>query len=330
MKRITAILIFALTLFASCAPLAPKEAELPSAAPAATAEPTEPATESPTAEPTETAAESPTAEPTEPATESPTAEPTPAPTATPKPTAAPTAKPTAAPTAKPTVTPKPTAKPTATPKPTAKPTATPKPTAKPTQKPSAEPDQSIFDDAVFIGNSVLHGLWQFGVITHGDFITRVGLNVNTIYTYTDDDGVILIDKLNGHHYGKVIINLGLNEVGWPSQDTFMKRYAKLIDDVRERAPGARIYIIAMTPVTKKYSQSTGQENGINMENIRRTNERIRRMCAEKNAVFIDNPPELFDRDGYLPAEASADGVHFNIRYDRIWADHITLGVMNAG
>ena len=276
MKRITAILIFALTLFASCAPLAPKEAELPSAAPAATAEPTEPATESPTAEPTETATESPTAEPT------------------------------------------------------SAPTATPKPTAKPTQKPSAEPDQSIFDDAVFIGNSVLHGLWQFGVITHGDFITRVGLNVNTIYTYTDDDGVILIDKLNGHHYGKVIINLGLNEVGWPSQDTFMKRYAKLIDDVRERAPGARIYIIAMTPVTKKYSQSTGQENGINMENIRRTNERIRLMCAEKNAVFIDNPPELFDRDGYLPAEASADGVHFNIRYDRIWADHITLGVMNAG
>ena len=306
MKRITAILIFALTLFASCAPLAPKEAELPSAAPAATAEPTEPATESPTAEPTETATESPTAEPTEPATESPTAEPTSAPTATPKPTAKPTAAP------------------------TAKPTATPKPTAKPTQKPSAEPDQSIFDDAVFIGNSVLHGLWQFGVITHGDFITRVGLNVNTIYTYTDDDGVILIDKLNGHHYGKVIINLGLNEVGWPSQDTFMKRYAKLIDDVRERAPGARIYIIAMTPVTKKYSQSTGQENGINMENIRRTNERIRLMCAEKNAVFIDNPPELFDRDGYLPAEASADGVHFNIRYDRIWADHITLGVMNAG
>ena len=302
MKRITAILIFALTLFASCAPLAPKEAELPSAAPAATAEPTETATESPTAEPTEIATESPTAEPTETATESPTAEPTSAPTATPKPTAAPTAKP----------------------------TATPKPTAKPTQKPSAEPDQSIFDDAVFIGNSVLHGLWQFGVITHGDFITRVGLNVNTIYTYTDDDGVILIDKLNGHHYGKVIINLGLNEVGWPSQDTFMKRYAKLIDDVRERAPGARIYIIAMTPVTKKYSQSTGQENGINMENIRRTNERIRLMCAEKNAVFIDNPPELFDRDGYLPAEASADGVHFNIRYDRIWADHITLGVMNAG
>jgi lysophospholipase L1-like esterase len=324
MKRITAILIFALTLFASCAPLAPKEAELPSAAPAATAEPTEPATESPTAEPTETATESPTAEPTETVTESPTAEPTPAPTATPKPTAAPTAKPTAEPTPAPTATPKPTAAPTA------EPTATPKPTAKPTQKPSAEPDQSIFDDAVFIGNSVLHGLWQFGVITHGDFITRVGLNVNTIYTYTDDDGVILIDKLNGHHYGKVIINLGLNEVGWPSQDTFMKRYAKLIDDVRERAPGARIYIIAMTPVTKKYSQSTGQENGINMENIRRTNERIRLMCAEKNAVFIDNPPELFDRDGYLPAEASADGVHFNIRYDRIWADHITLGVMNAG
>lgn len=232
-----------------------------------------------------------------------------------------TAEPTGAPAEAPTAEPAPAV--------TAAPAATPKPTAKPTAAPTGKPDQSIFDDAVLIGNSVLHGLYQFGVITHGDFITRVGLNVNTIYTYTDDDGVILIDKLRGKHYGKAVLNFGLNEVGWPNQTAFINHYKKLIDDIRERVPGVKIYVVAMTPVTKKYSQSTGQENGINIENIRRTNELIRLMCGEKGAVFIDNPKALLDSEGYLPSEASADGVHMNLQYDRIWADHITVSVAAA-
>ena len=315
MKRITALIILLVSLFVSCAPQGEREAAYPTSAPAGsvTQEPAEPVTAEP--------AENLTAEPTGAPTEAPTAEPAPAvtaaPAATPNPTAAPTA------------TPKPTAKPTATPKPTAKPTAAPKPTAKPTAAPTGKPDQSIFDDAVLIGNSVLHGLYQFGVITHGDFITRVGLNVKTIYTYTDDDGVILIDKLRGKHYGKAVLNFGLNEVGWPNQTAFINRYKKLIDDIRERVPGVKIYVVAMTPVTKKYSQSTGQDNGINIENIRKTNELIRLMCGEKGAVFIDNPKALLDSEGYLPSEASADGVHMNLQYDRIWADHITVSVAAA-
>lgn len=261
--------------------------------------------------------EIPTLVPTEAATKEPAPSPTEAPTnePTPSPTEAATNEPTPSPTEAPT------AEPTSTPHPTAAPT--PRPTSAPTPKPTADPDHSAGDKTVFIGNSVLQSLYEYGLITNGFFLTKVGLNVNTIYKYTDDNGTVLIDVLRGKTFDKVVINFGMNEVGWPSQETFIQRYKKVIDDIRERLPeGVRIYVLAITPVTKKYSDGKGQENGITIEHIRSTNQRIKDMCAEKGAVFVDNPSELIDGEGYLPADASADGVHPNIRYLRIWAEHI--------
>jgi hypothetical protein len=299
-------------------------------------------TDAPSAAPTAVLTDAPTAVPTAAPTETPAAVPTAAPTETPTeapsetPTAAPTEAPTEVPTAAPTKTPKPTAKPTNTPKPTAKPTDTPKPTAKPTNTPkptsapSVQPDQSIFDDAVFIGNSIFEGLYMFGVITHGTFLTKVGVNVISIYSDcpTGSDKTFF-EMLEGKSYKKVILNLGMNEAGWPSQATFISKYGQLIEDIREMLPNAKFYIVALTPVTKTYSEGKGQENGINMTNINSLNDRIKSMCREHGAKYVPNPDALFDSEGYLPADASSDGVHMNLKYDRIWADHITLKVMGV-
>jgi lysophospholipase L1-like esterase len=152
----------------------------------------------------------------------------------------------------------------------------------------------------------------------------VGLNVNSFYTAPPSSGGTkpIYDELAGANYKKVIINLGLNEVGWPSQETFINRYTNIVNDIKTRLPGAKVYVVAMTPVTKKYSNSTGADNGINIKNINRTNGMIESMCASTGAIYVPNPSELFDAEGYLPAEASSDGVHMNLQYDRIWAAHI--------
>ncbi len=177
---------------------------------------------------------------------------------------------------------------------------------------------------MFIGNSIFEGLYRFGIITHGVFLTKVGLNVNSFYTDPPSSGGTkpIYDELAGANYKKVIINLGLNEVGWPSQETFINRYTNIVNDIKTRLPGAKVYVVAMTPVTKKYSNSTGADNGINIKNINRTNGMIESMCASTGAIYVPNPSELFDAEGYLPAEASSDGVHMNLQYDRIWAAHI--------
>jgi hypothetical protein len=38
---------------------------------------------------------------------------------------------------------------------------------------------------------------------------------------------------------------------------------------------------------------------------------------------------MFDEFGRLPDDASSDGQHPNLKYDRIWAEHICIKVMGV-
>ena len=201
-------------------------------------------------------------------------------------------------------------------------------TPAPTQGADVTPDQSVFDDAVFIGNSIFEGLYRFGIITHGRFYTKVGLNVNSVMTdHAEGSSVPVIDELNGGEVGKVIILLGTNELGWPSYPTFIQKYSDLLDAVWQRQPKAKIYVTALPPVTKNTSDTSTV--GITNSNIVRMNGMLEELAGRKGAIFIDVPASLYDGSGALPDEASSDGIHLNLKYDRLWADHITLKVMGA-
>lgn len=238
------------------------------------------------------------------------------------------------PTDVPEVTPAPTAAPTEVP---TEPPATEQPTEQateqaqtpaPTQASGTEPDQSVFDDAVFIGNSIFEGLYRFGIITHGRFYTKVGLNVNSVMTdHAEGSSVPVIDELNKGEVGKVIILLGTNELGWPSFPTFIQKYSDLLDAVWQRQPKAKIYVTALPPVTKQTSDTSTV--GITNSNIVRMNSMLEELAGRKGAIFIDVPSSLYDESGALPADASSDGIHLNLKYDRLWADHITLRVMGV-
>ena len=225
--------------------------------------------------------------------------------------------------------PVPTAVPDFTPAPSIRPTVGPTEQATPAPTVPAEADQSVFDDAAFIGNSVFEGFYRFGVITHGRFFTKVGLNVNSVYTdHTETGTVPIIDELGQGSYNKVIIQLGQNELAWPNVTAFIQKYSDLIDDIMLRQPGAKVFIVALPPVTQEYNDA--DQSGVNNENISRMNGLLKELAIRRGVVFIDVPEELYDENGALPSDASSDGLHLNLKYDRIWADHICLAVMQAG
>ena len=266
----------------------------------------------------------------EPAATSPVVDvPTDVPDFTPEPTEEPTEVPTEAPTPEPTpeATPEPTGEGTEpagqeTPKPTNKPTD--KPTTAPTNKPG-KPDQSVFDDAVFIGNCEFEGLYQFGVITHGKFYAKVGLNINSVYTdHVNGSTIPIIQELDHGTYGKAILLFGQNELGWPSLTAFIRKYSDFIDDVREKQPGIKVYITGLTPIGKKAEDPS---KGITLANVNKVNDLLEDLAERRGAVFIEAPAEMYAPNGYLVDGASSDGIHLNLAYDRIWADHMTLKVM---
>lgn len=191
-----------------------------------------------------------------------------------------------------------------------------------------KPDYSVFDNCAFVGNSVLHGLYQFGIITYGSFFTKVSLNVQSVYTQTTDTGSTpIIDELKNGNYKAVILLFGENELGWPSVDSFISKYSQLVDDVRERQPDAEIFIMGIPPVSKKAAESEkNKSRGVTNENIVIFNAGLARLAGERGCNFIPVPAALTAADGALPKEASSDGIHLNMKFSRLWADHICLSV----
>lgn len=213
------------------------------------------------------------------------------------------------------------------------PSSTPAPSETPaitTAAPSpGDLDYSVFDNCAFVGNSVFEGLYRYGVITRGKFFTKVGLNILSVYTDTTATGTVpIIDELDTGSYESVILMFGQNELGWPSVDSFIQHYSDFIDDVRAKQPNARIFLTGLPPFSKEKS-AEGGSTGLTNERVHLYNGRIEELAQSKNCYYISVPDAMMDADGALPSEATSDGIHLNLTYSKIWADHICLTVMVA-
>lgn len=184
-------------------------------------------------------------------------------------------------------------------------------------------DDSYFDDAVFIGNSRTEGLKKFSGLSNSTFITEVGLTVSSIFTdYCDISGGYrsrAFDALAGMSFSKVYIMLGMNELGWVYESVFKDDYGKIIDKIREINPDAVIYIQSIIPVSKWKDSSNDVFTNANVE---RLNAQLRDLADEKEVHYLDVAGALMDSEGYLPYEATGDGVHLEPPYCVKWTDYL--------
>lgn len=187
---------------------------------------------------------------------------------------------------------------------------------------SAQADDAWFADAAFIGNSLCDGLMLFGTIGEAKFYCAQSINVQNIYTEKcinagGGEYISITDALEKEQYNKIFIMLGINEV-FRDPDWFYGHYAALIDHLRETEPDAEIYLHSILPVTETKSNS----GYYNKANVLSFNEQIVKLCEEKNVFYIDVYSHFADAEGYLPAEASSDGVHLTRPYYRVWSDYL--------
>lgn len=184
-------------------------------------------------------------------------------------------------------------------------------------------DDSYFDDAVFIGNSRTEGLKMYSGLSNATFITEVGLTVDSIFRdYCDISGGYksrAFDALAGMSFSKVYIMLGMNELGWVYESVFKDDYGKIIDKIREINPDAVIYIQSIIPVSKWKDSSNDVYTNANVE---RLNSQLRDLADEKEVHYLDVAGALMDSEGYLPYEATGDGVHLEPPYCVKWTDYL--------
>lgn len=188
---------------------------------------------------------------------------------------------------------------------------------------SAPVDDSYFSDAVFIGDSRTEGFALFsGLDTMTTYASR-GLNVSTVFTDATIDlngtMVTAIDALRNTSFSKLYIMFGLNEASWPYSEVFIDEYGDIIDEARAINSNAIIYIQSILPVTKSCSDSSESFNKTKIDSL---NAMLQQLAAEKQVYYIDCEKALADSEGYLPEEASTDGIHFGVPECEAWLEYL--------
>lgn len=192
-------------------------------------------------------------------------------------------------------------------------------------------EDDYFNDAVFIGDSRTVGLHDYGGLDQTDFFATVGLNV---YDMWDDkfcdlygQKVTLEQALSEKKYKKVYFQIGINEMGRGTIDTFMEAYAQSVEKFHSLQPEAVIYIQGIMKVTKSKSDS---DPIFNNEGIEARNERIARLADNITFFYIDVNEVVCDETGALREDLTFDNLHlYGSKYD-IWVEFLkTKGIRQS-
>ena len=234
---------------------------------------------------------------------------------------------------------------TATPEPT--PESTPEPTPEPTSTPwwpvyefgvpveENEPaeDDSFFDNAVFLGDSRTEGLEMFGGLKHGAYYWARGMTVfraddeNYKIFSIDGEDFTLLGALSQRSYDAVYIMIGVNELGY-SAASYESGLSRLVDEVVAAQPEAVVYLQIMPPVNDAMCRANDLPDYINNDTLRKFNEAILRVAAEKKVALLNTAEAYTGEDGQLPRELASDGCHFAYKAYSRWADYIRTHIID--
>lgn len=180
-----------------------------------------------------------------------------------------------------------------------------------------------FQDAVFIGDSRTQGLENYDGLSGAAYYAIKGLMVDTVYTKQELDingkKLTVMQAMQRKKFGKIYIMFGINELGWSSMQTFLNDYGTMIDDLRKYQPQAKIYVQSILPVS---AQKSASDKIYNNTRINTFNQAIEKLCADRKVRYLTVNKAVSDSGGFLPQEASSDGVHLNSSYCKKWCEYL--------
>lgn len=227
--------------------------------------------------------------------------------------------------------PEPELAPEPSPEPVPVPDPEPEPDPEPMPEPEPEPawDDSWFDDAIFVGDSIMEGVRQYAVKARktGDLLGKAQFLTSTT-------GISLADLLgegdgDQFRYGKVqgdigtvaesmggkklFLLLGLNDLAGTTDpaDVVADRYIRLLDGLRDR--GFQLYVLLNPPKVAsswipKYTTNRDFGNRLIDAFVAELTARL----EQSGYAYIDTHTALSNAQGFLPDDWCRDGyVHIN-------------------
>ena len=169
-----------------------------------------------------------------------------------------------------------------------------------------------------IGNSLVDGFCMWSGMTNIRYIYSTGATVGGAIGGLDLAPLTL--NPDGY-YTDIYLMFGLNEIG-VDVNSFVQGYKKLVDFIRQHQSTANIYIISVTPVTRRVDEDPNEPQ--KMDRIRMFNSALIEFCEDQNCWYLDIYSMLLDSEGYLSADYAymEDGKHFEKSGYVAWANYM--------
>lgn len=175
-------------------------------------------------------------------------------------------------------------------------------------------NDTYFDDALFIGDSRMVGIYDYCGWNNATFLCDNGYSIRS---YAKGNAVLCQNKhakftpeeiMESDDFGKVYIMIGTNDL--PSNDTeaFREGYAKLIDAINEKEPDAVIYAVANLRMSLK-GENSNTGRGFTNARMIAVNEVIESFADNEKIFYLDFNPLFCDEDGYVNGSYTFDGFH---------------------
>ncbi len=183
-------------------------------------------------------------------------------------------------------------------------------------------DDSYFKDALFIGDSRTVGIKEYGKLKEATYFCDTGMSIYNIYSRkVSISGVGKVDLkklLSTKKYGKIYIMLGINEIGYPL-DNSAKKFREVVQYIQKSQPNAIIIIQANLHVSKAKSDNNSTFNN---KRIDKYNSKLAAIADSKRIFYIDANGIFDDGKGNLKAETTFDNVHIYAKYYIEWTKYI--------
>lgn len=180
-----------------------------------------------------------------------------------------------------------------------------------------------FNNVLMIGDSRTEGFKLYSGVKNAAYFCLKGINVKSINdgqrANVNGASLTVYQVLENNTFDKVVICIGMNELGWSSIDSFITEYGKLIDSVKSRQPQAQILLHAVLPVSQ---EKDARDSVYNNNQVAWFNENIMRLATAKGARFVNPSAVLVDDQGFLLDDSTHDGIHLNSQYCKVWANYL--------
>ncbi len=172
-----------------------------------------------------------------------------------------------------------------------------------------EREAEFFKDTLFIGDSRVVGLYEYGNVPNAKFFAQESISLTDLFeTSVNVNGIgscTLDSLLSSYQFKRIYLMCGINDLG-NDPEVLFNRYSKIVNLIRQKEPNAELVIIANLHVTKERNESG---DFINNTTINVFNAKISTKADGEHIKYIDPNAYFDDDEGNLSEEYSGDSAH---------------------